>query len=560
MPQIIDRNRTDVDAIVVGSGATGGWAAKQLTEAGLRVAVLEAGAKVTEADFSEHTQPWEVKYRFLSKEFMKERPLQRRNYACRETNYKWFVNDVENPYTTPEGKPFDWFRLRVLGGRSLVWGRGAFRLSDLDFKAASRDGYGEDWPISEAEMRPHYETVEKYIGVSGTSEGLPQLPDSIFQPALPMYCGERRLKAAVWNKFRRVVTEGRSAVLTRPLNGRAACHYCGPCEQGCVTHSYYSSPFTVLKAAQATGRLTLLTGAVVSHVTMDKQTGLATGVAYVERDTRAAKEIKAKIIVLSASTLESTRILLNSAPGGLANSSGALGHYLMDHLMVGVGGTTPLEKGESPWQGAPRSPNHIVLARFRNVKETETNGFLRGYHITGGCRPQFNMRAQGFGSELKRRIREEGYWSMRLGAFTECLPRYENYVEIDKNTVDAWGIPVLRIQMTWGENELAMRKDAYQQCAEMLESAGCKDIPPDRGTRSDPGVAIHEVGTARMGADPKKSVLNKYAQAWDVKNLFVTDGACYPTSACQNPTLNMMANTVRICEYIAEQAKTGAFG
>ena len=559
--QILDRNRTDFDAIVVGSGATGGWAAKQLTEAGLRVAVLEAGQKITEADFSEHVEPWQTKYRYRSKEFMADRPIQRRNYACRETNYQWFVSDVDSPYTTPDGKPFWWIRMRVLGGRSLSWGRGAFRLSDLDFKAGSRDGFGPDWPVSYAEMQPHYETVEKYIGVSGMAEGLPQLPDSVFQPPLPMYCGEQRLKAAVWDKFRRVVTHGRTAVLTQPLNGRAECHYCGPCEQGCVTHSYYSSPFTVLKAAEATGRLTLITDAVVSHVTTDAETGLATGVAYIERESRAAREIKAKIVVLCASTLESTRILLNSAPAGLANSSGVLGHYLMDHLMVGVSGTVPLVEGERVWAGAPRSPGHIVIPRFRNVTETTTNSFIRGYHITGSCSPQFNMRAMGFGADLKRRVREEdGYTRMGLGAFIECLPRYENYVELDKSKVDAWGIPVLRIQMSWGENELAMRKDAFQQLSEMLEAAGCRDLPTRAPAASTPGFAIHEVGTAPMGADPKTSVLNKYAQAWDVKNLFVTDGACYPTNASQNPTLNMMANTVRVCEYIVEQSKQGALG
>jgi len=556
--QIIDRNHTDVDVAVVGSGATGGWVAKQLTEAGLTVAVLEAGSTVTEQDFSEHVQPYQTKYRFQSKAFMRNRPLERLNYACEETNYKWYANDVENPYTTPEGKPFRWIRLRALGGRSLAWGRGVFRMSDLDFKAASRDGWGIDWPISYAEMKPHYETVERFIGVSGTNESLPQLPDSVFQPPLGLRCGEKMLKDAVWKKFRRVVTDGRSAVLTQPLNGRAACHHCGPCHRGCITHSYFSSPFTTLKAAAATGRLTLLTDSVVSHVVTDPKSGRATGVAYLDRATRQAREVRAKVVVLGASTLESTRVLLNSAPGGLANSSGALGHYLTDHVMGGASGRIPLEKDEPRWSGVPNSPNHIVIPRFRNVDRVETNGFIRGYHITGGSRPVFDFGADGFGSKLKRQIRDDAYWRTSLGPFIETLPKYENHVELDPAQVDAWGIPTLKIRMEWGVNELTMWKDAQDQCVEMLDAAGCKGI--ERGERSVPGFSIHEVGTARMGDNPKNSVLNKYCQAWDVKNLFVADGASWPTVACQNPTLSMMANAVRISEYVAAQARSSGMG
>ena len=273
---------------------------------------------MTPDQFSEHVEPFQTKYRFQSKAFMTERPLQRLNYACEETNYRWYVNDVENPYTTPEEKPFWWIRLRALGGRSLAWGRGAFRMGNLDFKAASRDGWGVDWPISYDEMRPHYETVERFIGISGTEEDLPQLPDSVFQPAIPMYCGERRLKQAVWRKFRRVVTDGRSAVLTQPLGERQPCHHCGPCHRGCITNSYFSSPFSTLAAAERTGRLGVLTDAVVSHVTMDRTSGRASGVAYIERASRRPREVEARIVVLAGSTLESTRILLNSAPGGLA--------------------------------------------------------------------------------------------------------------------------------------------------------------------------------------------------------------------------------------------------
>lgn len=554
--QVLARSES-FDAVIVGSGANGGWVAKQLTEAGWRVAVLEAGSRVEPSDYSEHTQPWQTKYRFQEKSWMRDRPLQRLNYACQETNHKWYVNDVENPYTYSEGKEFRWIRLRAVGGRSLAWGRGVFRHSDLDFKAASRDGWGVDWPISYAELEPHYETVEKFIGVSGTAEGLPQLPDSLFQPALPMYCGERRIKDAVAKKFGRVVTEGRSAVLTKPLNGRAACHHCGPCNRGCITKSYFSSPTTTLAAAEATGRLTLQPDAVVSHITMDSRTGKADGVAWFERESRQPRETRAKVVVLAGSTLESTRILLNSAPGGLANSSGVLGHYLMDHLMGGIGGTLPMGAEEPRWAGAPRSPNHMLVPRFRNVDRVETNGFIRGYHITGGARPVFQTEAPGFGPDFKRRVHDDAYWTMRLGAFIEHLPRYENHVALNKTQVDAWGIPTLNIHCAFGENELTMWEDAQVQCEEMLAAAGCRDLQRGGRPYSPPGFAIHEVGTARMGDNPKNSVLDKHCRAWDVRNLFVADGASWPTVACQNPTLTMMANAVRISAFMTEAAKKG---
>lgn len=557
--QIIDGNRTEFDAVIVGSGATGGWAAKQLTEAGLQVAVLEAGSRVTPQDFSEHVQPYQTKYRFLSKAFMRDRPMQSLNYACEETNYEWFANDVENPYSHPEEKPFRWIRLRALGGRSLAWGRGVFRHSDLDFKAASRDGWGIDWPITAAEMEPHYETVERFIGCSGTAEGQPALPDSIFQPPLAMYCGERRLKDGVMKKFRRVITDGRSAVLTRALNGRQPCHHCGPCHRGCSTNSVFASPFTTLAAAERTGNLTVLTDSVVSHVITGPGSDRVRGVAYFDRFTRQAREVRAKVVILGASTLESTRILMNSAPGGLANGSGALGHYLMDHMMVGVRGRVPMEKSELRWRGLPTSPNHIVGIRFRNVDRTETNGFIRGYHMTGSSRPSFNTGAPGFGADYKRRVRDDAYWSMGLNAFVEHLPRYENHVALDHNLVDAWGIPTLRVSCTYGENERLMSKDAQVEIAGMLEAGGCKDVAREGWGESVPGFAIHEVGTARMGDRPGNSVLNKYCQAWEAPNLFVVDGAAWPTSACQNPTLTMMANTVRVSEYIVNQGKQGAF-
>lgn len=539
------------DAIVVGSGATGGWAAKVLTESGMRVALLEAGAKITPRDFTEHTMSWQLPYLGNNPRVRRERPIQGLCYACRESNHKWFVNDLENPYT--QGRPFHWIRMRVLGGRSLSWGRQSYRMGDLDFKAASHDGYGDDWPVSYADMVPYYERVEKYVGISGTAEGLEQLPDSIFQPAMPMTCGEEILKAAMQKQFGRVLTMGRTAILTKAHNGRQACHYCGPCEQGCSTFSYFSSPFTTVADAQKTGRLTLLTDAVASHVTMKE--GKATGIAYIDRLTREPKEAKAKVVVLCASTLESTRLLLNS---GICNSSGVLGKYLMDHIYQGGASGEMPQIEAKPWAGPPRRPNGIYVPRFRNVKEKMTNGFIRGYGYQGGSSPNFNFAAPGFGAKYKNAVRDSAFWSMNLGLWGECLARQENYVEIDKDRVDAWGIPVLKVNADWSDNEKKLWEDGRQQAAEMIEAAGAKNIRVT-GRHSVPGFCIHEIGTARMGNNPKTSVLNQYNQAHDVENIFVTDGAAWVSSGCGNPTLTMMALTVRACDYIVkEYAKKNA--
>lgn len=532
------------DAIVVGSGATGGWAAKKLTEGGMRVAMLEAGQKITQKDFTEHMQSWQLPYLGMSPKILRERPIQGQCYACTEYNHKWFVNDLENPYI--QDKPFNWIRMRVLGGRSLSWGRQSYRMGDLDFKAASHDGYGDDWPISYADMVPYYEEVERYVGISGQAEGLSQLPDSVFLPPMEMTCGEQRLRDAVKQQFGRTVTIGRTAILTRNHNGRAACHYCGPCERGCVTNSYFSSPFTTVADAQKTGRLTMITDAVVANIIM--KDGKASGVAYIDRTTRAAREVRAKIVVLCASTLESTRLLMNS---NLCNSSGVLGQYLMDHIYQGgAAGIMPMLEAK-PWAGMPRRPNGIYIPRFRNVKEKMTNGFIRGYGYQGGSSPSFNFGAPGFGQSYKDAVRN-GFWTINIGLWGECLPRKENHVTIDRNRVDAWGVPVLKISADWSDNEKKLYEDGRQQAAEMLEAAGAKEVRLT-GQYSVPGFCIHEVGTARMGNDPKTSVLNKYCQAHDVENIFVTDGAAWVTVGCQNPTLTMMALTVRACDYILRE-------
>ncbi len=537
------------DAVVVGSGATGGWAAKVLTEGGMKVAMLEAGPKLTPREFSEHKQTWQYPYLGQNPKILEDRPIQGQCYACREGNYKWFVNDKENPYV--QEKPFNWIRQRVLGGRSNSWGRQSYRMSELDLTGASHDGYGDNWPVTYQELVPFYEKVERYVGISGMAEGLSNLPDSIFQPAMQFTCGEQILRDKVKAKFGRVVTMGRTAILTKPHNGRQACHYCGPCEQGCVTFSYFSSPFTTVKDAQATGRLTLVTDAVAAKViTKD---GKASAVQYIDRNTRDVREVRARIFVLCASTLESTRLLMNSQ---ICNNNDALGHYLMDHIYQGGAAGTMPDIEARPWAGPPRRPNGIYIPRFRNIKEKSTNGFIRGYGYQGGSSPSFDFGAPGFGKEYKEAVRK-GRWGINIGLWGECLARHENRVEIDKNRVDAWGIPILKINAGWGENELKLWEDGKVQAAEMLEAAGAKNVQVTGRTPSIPGFCIHEIGTARMGTDPRKSVLNKWCQAHEMNNLFVTDGAAWVSSGCQNPTLTMMALTVRACEYILDNHAKG---
>ena len=566
MAQNIPSSRQVFDAVIVGSGAAGGWAAKELTEAGLDVAMLEAGPPTTPEQFGEHVPPYQMKYRdtrpngVASPEIARLRPMHAKQGACSEVNYRWFANDVENPFTTPEDKPFVWVRVRALGGRTLVWGRQSYRLSNLDFKAASRDGVGIDWPFSYEDLAPYYSKVERFVGISGRNENLAHFPDGEYLPPMGYSCGERVLKESVESRFGRRVTIGRAAVLTRDHLGRAACHYCGPCNRGCATYSYFSSPFTTLAAARRTGRLTLFTDAVVSHVTTDRATGLASGVGCIDRATRMPWEIRAKVVLLCASTLESTRILLNSAPGGLANSSGTLGRYLMDHMYgATISGRMPGLKSAKPWHGPPRRPNGIFIPRFCNVSRIHTNGVIRGYSYQGGVMPRFSMNAPGFGSSFKRAVHEDAYWQASLHAFSEGLSSYNNYVELDPHAVDAWGIPVLRIHMTWTDNEKALFRDSLEQGAAMLESAGAVGIRMSARPKT-PGDGIHEVGTARMGRDPRQSVVNGHCQAHDIKNLFVTDGAAFPGLGSVNPTLTMMANTVRACEFLVLASRRRELG
>jgi choline dehydrogenase-like flavoprotein len=548
------------DAIIIGSGATGGWVAKTLSEAGMKTLVLEAGPRVTERDFTEHVQPYDLKYRGASPEIARNRPIQAMKYACRESNYEWFVDDVANPYTTPKEKPFQWTRGRILGGRTLTWGRLSWRLSPLDFKPASHDGYGDDWPFSYDDIEPYYKRVERYVGISGMAEGLSQIPDGEFLPPMAMNCGEKHFEKAVESKLGVPVTVGRPAIITRDHNGRSACHYCGPCEQGCVTHSYFSSLWTTLVDAQKSGNCTIQTDAVCSHITTDPSTGLANGVAYIDKATRAAREASGKVVIVCGSTLESTRLLLNSGEG-FCNSSGALGHYLMDHIAGATGGVIPV-KEQHKWSGPPRRPGGIYVPRFLNLDRPMTDGILRGYGLQGSHGSSYDSPSAitgvpGFGKRFKKAVTErEDCWTFRLTGYAECLPQYDNFVRLDPDVKDAWGIPALHIHAAWGDNEMKLYKHMLDKCEEMLHAAGAKEVTR-QGEPRWPGGATHELGTARMGNDPKKSVVNRYRQAHDVKNIFVTDGASFPSAPCQNPTLTMMAMALETSEYIIDQAKRG---
>ncbi|MDH3255337.1 MAG: GMC family oxidoreductase, partial [Acidobacteriota bacterium] len=531
------------DAIVVGSGITGGWAAKELTEGGLKTLLLERGRPVEHGfDYvGEHVAPWELPFRGQGDRrlYEKQYPVQSQCYAFGEDTRHFFVNDSENPYANDEDKPYSWIRGYQLGGRSIMWARHSYRWSDLDFEANARDGFGVDWPIRYADLAPWYDHVESFAGISGQAEGIPQLPDGKFLPPMEMNCVERAAREKIVSAFPdRLMTIGRVAVLTKPLGGREACHYCGPCHRGCSTGSYFCSLSSTLPAAQATGNLTVRTHSIVHGVVFDEETDRATGVRIVDAVSKKPLEFRAKLVFLCASTLGSTHILLNSKtarfPTGLGNSSGALGHYLMDHTYA-AGATAEMPGFEDRYYSGYR-PNGVYLPRFRNVRGQEQE-FLRGYGFQGGASREGwdrGLWAPGLGAELKQRLRKPGAWRMSFGGFGECLPRYENYVDLDPERVDDWGIPLLRIHHVWSDNEDAIRDDIRQTATELLEAAGGRDIRAyDR--KSPPGLCIHEMGTARMGRDPKTSVLNAWCQSHDVPNLFVTDGAAMASSACQNP-------------------------
>jgi choline dehydrogenase-like flavoprotein len=410
----VQEHRTTFDAVVVGSGASGGWAAKRLSEAGLTVALVDAGRPHSSGDFREHTQAYQLKFRNMAPGVVRRtRPRQQECYACTEYNYDWFVNDIDEPYTTPADKPFSWQgRMRITGGRTNVWARQSYRLSDLDFKAASFDGFGEDWPLSYGDVAPYYDLVEDYVGISGQAEGVDELPDGKFLPPMPLTCPEVRLRQRAKARFGRTITIGRAANLTRTIGGRAACHYCGPCERGCVTRSYFNSAFTTVADAMATGRCTHVPNAMVYQVIMDTDRNRARGVRYIDRVTRDVREVSGRVVILCAQALESVRVLFNSAnrqhPNGLANSSGVLGHYLQDHLWNagGARGEFPDFPGR-PTLNQPVRPNGFYVIRFRNTRQgSRFPKFLRGYGMQGGWGDgvTFNWAAPRFGDAYKRAL------------------------------------------------------------------------------------------------------------------------------------------------------------
>ena len=560
------RSVPEYDAIVVGSGMTGGWAAKELTELGLRTLVLDAGRPIVpNKDYREHTPPWEMPFRGLGdrQTVARRQAVQRNSVTFDEMSHQFWVDDVDNPYSTPANKAFHWFRARQVGGKSIIWGRQVYRWSDLDFEANLRDGIGVDWPIRYADIAPWYDLVDRFIGVSGQAEGLAHLPDGPFLPPMAMNCVESHVRDRMASKFGRdrVLTMGRVAILTERHTGRAACHYCGPRHRGCVTRSYFSSVNATLPAAEATGRLTLLPYTIARHLVYDEQANRVTGVLVVDARTRETREYTARVVFLCASALESARILLNSAtsrhPDGLANSSGQVGRNIMDHIKWG--GASGTFDGWSDRQTIGQRPNGVYVPRFRNVT-TRHPDFIRGYGFQGGAGRagwEAKARAPGIGLAFKEGLTRPGPWTMSFGGFGEMLPNPANRATLHPTLVDAWGIPTLHIEAAWSDNELAIHRDMNVTAAELLEAAGAKDIRPDARGPSTPGNTNHEMGTARMGRDPKTSVLNGWNQTWDVPNVFVTDGACQASSGNQNPTLTYMALTARACHYAVDAKKRG---
>src|SRR5688572_27321091 len=547
------------DAIVVGSGISGGWAAKELTEKGLRVLLLERGRNVEHIkDYPNATKaPWEYPHRGGRTRAMEELyPVLKRDYPLNEKNLEFWASDKDNPYT--EVKRFDWYRGYQVGGRSLMWGRQSYRWSDLDFEANARDGTAVDWPIRYRDIAPWYDHVEQHAGISGSTERMAQLPDGQFLPAIPLNCGEELVAGRLAKSFggRRRIIPGRAANITRPHKGRQACQFRDACWLGCPFGGYFSTQSSTLPAAVATGRLTLKPFSIVTEVLYDRDRQRATGVRVLDAVTNAATDYSAKIIFLCASTLNSTWVLLRSAndvwPGGLGSSSGELGHNLMDHhFRAGAAG---MVEGLEDRYVYGRRPNPSYIPRYRNLFGDKRE-YLRGFGYEGGASREGWSRAVaelGVGGGFKDAMAQPGQWTIGATAFGEMLPNHANKVTLDEAKKDKWGLPVLKIDCATGENERLMRKDMTADMAEMLTEAGVKNV----STFDDdyfPGMGIHEMGTARMGRDPKTSVLNKWNQVWDAPNVFVTDGSCMASTACQNPSLTYMALTARAADHAVRE-------
>ena len=552
---------TTYDAIVVGSGISGGWAAKELTERGLNTLLLERGKNIEHIkDYVNATKaPWQYPHRGGRTRAMEEAyPVLRRDYPLNEKNLDWWASDKDSPYT--EVKRFDWYRGYHVGGRSLMWGRCSFRWSDFDFEANAKEGIGTDWPIRYADIAPWYDHVEPFAGISGSVEHMPQLPDGKFQPPMPFNCAEQMVADRVKTHFdgKRRWIPARTANLTLPIGGRSACQYRDACWLGCPYGAYFSTQSSTLPAAMKTGRLTLKPWQIVNEVIYDKNSKKASGVRVLDGLTMQSTDYKAKVIFLCASALNSTWILLRSAndiwPGGLGSSSGELGHNLMDHHFR-VGAEGQIDGLEDKDQYG-RKPNSVYIPRYRNLFG-EKRDYLRGFGYEGSASREGWSRAVaelGVGGGFKDAAAEPGKWSVGGTAFGEMLPNHANTVTLDETRKDKWGLPVLKIDCATGENEHRMRPDMANDMAEMLEAAGVKNVRT-YDEPCFPGMGIHEMGTARMGTSPKNSVLNKHNQVWDAPNVFVTDGACMASTACQNPSLTYMALTARAAAFAVDQLK-----
>ncbi|WP_430894915.1 MULTISPECIES: GMC oxidoreductase [unclassified Paraflavitalea] len=550
------------DAIVVGSGISGGWAAKELTEKGLKVLMLERGKDIKhKVDYLEaNKEAWDHPHRGQrTQEMINNYPVLKRDYPLNERNLDWWASDKDSPYT--EIKRFDWFRGYHVGGRSLMWGRQSYRWSDLYFEENAKQGIAVDWPVRYKELEQWYSYVEKFAGISGSKEGLPELPDSEFLPPMDMTCVEKDVAARIKQHYKgiRKMIIGRCAHATVPLNDRQ-CQFRDKCWYGCPFGGYFSTQSATLPAAEKTGNLTLRPWSIVTKVLYDKDTKKATGVEVLDAETNKTYEYKAKIIFLNASTLNSTWIMMNSATdvweGGLGSSSGELGHNLMDHHL-GVYAFGSFEGYEDRYTYGRRA-NGVYIPRYRNFFGDKRD-YLRGFGYQGGAsRTGWGREIAEFtiGAEFKEELLEPGPWQFGMGGFGEILPYHENKVTLDKSKKDKWGLNVLAFDCELKENELKMRKDMKDDAQEMLEAAGLKNVQAFDGDGT-PGRGIHEMGTARMGHDPKTSVLNKWNQVWDAKNVFVTDGSFMTSAACQNPSLTYMAFTARAADYAVSELKKG---